>query len=70
MICPAGAIEVDYATLAKESLERAKKVFVPHLAQAEAEGHFRRLVPIEKVGWDTPYYKVYSKHPRYVILSE
>lgn len=70
LICPTGAIEVDYEPLAKASFERMKEVFVPHLAQAEAEGSFRRLVPFEKVGWDTPYYKVYNKHPRYVIPPE
>lgn len=67
MICPTGAVEVDYEPLAKAHLERVRKVFVPYLAQAEAEGRFRRLVPLEKVGWDTPYYKVHNKHPRYVI---
>jgi hypothetical protein len=27
-------------------------------------------VPLDKVGWDTPYYKVYNKHPRYIIPEE
>ena len=70
MICPEGAIEVDYELLAKASVGRLKKMFVEHLAEAEAEGRFRRLVPLEDVGWDTPYYKVYNTHPRYVIPAE
>jgi flavodoxin/ferredoxin len=70
MVCPTGAIEVDYEPLAKAVLGRVKRVFVPHLAQAEAEGRFRRLLPLDKVGWKTPYYKVFEKHPRYVIPPE
>jgi flavodoxin len=67
MICPEGAIDVDYETLIEASLPRIKEIFMKLLDEAEAEGHFRRLVPADKVGWDTPYYKVYNKHPRYVI---
>ena len=70
MICPEGAIEVDYEARAEASIPRIKDVFLKLLDEAEAEGRFRRLIPVEKVGWDTPYYKVYSKHPRYVIPED
>jgi flavodoxin/Fe-S-cluster-containing hydrogenase component 2 len=70
MICPEGAIEVDYDSRAKASLPRVKNIFVEVLEKAEAEGRFRRLVPLEDIDWHTPYYKVYSKHPRYVIPKE
>jgi len=70
MICPEGAIEADYESLAKDRLWRVKNQFEKALDKAEAEGRFRRLVPLEDVGWDTPYYMVYNKHPRYVIPAE
>lgn len=66
-ICPQGAIEVDFREAVKIFRWRTEHVYEPILARAEAEGSFRRLVPLEKVGWDTPYYKVYSRYPRYVI---
>ena len=70
MICPEGAIEVDYESHAKEMLLRIKNVYEKALDKAEAEGRFRRLVPLSDVGWDTPYYMVYNRHPRYVIPAE
>jgi len=70
MICPEGAIEVDYESQAKEMLLRVKNVYEKALDKAEAEGRFRRLVPLSNVGWDTPYYMVYNRHPRYVIPAE
>ena len=64
--CPEGAIEVDYSRFqdileAKpgESLEeKALEIF-------EVRGRFRRLVPPEKIGWDTPFQTV--KKPRYKL---
>jgi hypothetical protein len=32
----------------------------------EAKGLFRRLVPDEKIGWDTSFWKS-NKHPRFKI---
>jgi flavodoxin/ferredoxin len=66
-ICPHGAIEADFREAAEIFRWRTERIYAPVLAKAEAEGRFRRLVPLEDVGWDTPYYQVYSKHPRYVI---
>jgi Fe-S-cluster-containing hydrogenase component 2/flavodoxin len=68
-ICPTGAIEFDYETGAKRTILRVKRDD-KDLDKAEAEGRFRRLVPKENIGWNTPYEKVYSKHPRYVIPEE
>jgi flavodoxin/NAD-dependent dihydropyrimidine dehydrogenase PreA subunit len=70
MVCPTGAIYVDYEPLFKPHLERVMNVFIPYLEQAEAEGHFRRLIPRDKVGWNTPYYKYFDKHPRFVIRPD
>lgn len=70
MICPRGAIHIDYEARAKASLERVEEIFLKRLEQAEAEGRFRRLVPLEDVDQKTPYYKVFNKHPRYVIPKD
>jgi NAD-dependent dihydropyrimidine dehydrogenase PreA subunit len=60
--CPRGAIEVDW-----EPFNEAHLPLIPPLEEAikvfEARGEFRRLVPIEDIGWDTPVYKL--KHPRF-----
>lgn len=70
MICPTGAIHIDYATRTRASLHRVEDVFMKHLAQAEASGRFRRLVPFEKIDPKTPFYKIFDKHPRYVIPED
>jgi hypothetical protein len=69
-ICPTGAIEADFEAVAQIFSRRAKHILAPVLAKAEAEGRFRRLIPLDKVGWDTPHYKVYSRHPRYIIPED
>ncbi len=64
MACPHGAIEFDY-----EPLHAAHWSLVPPLQESlemfEARGRFRRLVPLEKIGWDTPFWTF--KKPRYKI---
>lgn len=69
-ICPTGALNVDekdMELLHRLHTERIQRICTRYLAEAEAQGRFRRLVPEEKVGWDTPIYKVYNKHPRVII---
>jgi flavodoxin/NAD-dependent dihydropyrimidine dehydrogenase PreA subunit len=70
LICPTGAIEADYGPAAAIEGERAKTMFKETLKRVETDGRFRRLVPVEAVGWDTPFFKAYDKHPRYVISDE
>jgi flavodoxin len=70
MICPEGAVEADYSGYAEVFKQHARDKFEKVLEEAEKEGTFRRLVPTDKVGWDTPYYQVHSKHPRYIIPEE
>jgi flavodoxin/ferredoxin len=66
MICPEGAIEIDYEKYSKLEVKRARKLFTEILSKAEAEGRFRRHIPESEVGWDTPFYKVFNKHPRVI----
>ena len=53
--------------LCKWVSEDMQKWDPPQLAQAEAQGRFRRLVPEDKIGWNTPIHKVYPKHPGFII---
>ncbi|MBN1850330.1 MAG: EFR1 family ferrodoxin [Deltaproteobacteria bacterium] len=70
MICPEGAIEVDYGSVLEMGVSRAKDVFLKALEKAEAEGRFRPLIAKEDIGWETPYYKLHNKHPRYIIPKD
>ncbi len=62
-ICPEGAIEVDWELVVGTTYAAARGRFDPVLAKAEAQGRFRRLVPLEAIDLDTPWYKV-RKPPR------
>ncbi|MFC1534710.1 EFR1 family ferrodoxin [Thermodesulfobacteriota bacterium] len=70
LICPEGAIEVDYEKMIEGFSSTVEERFIERMDKAEAEGTFRRLVPLKDVGWDTPFFMVYNKHPRYVIPDE
>jgi len=63
-ICPEGAIEMQW-----ESYAKIHDGFIgflnEHLKRAEAQNRFRRLVPPEKVGWNTHWYQI-SGYPRFV----
>jgi hypothetical protein len=70
VICPKGAIEMPNVDTT-HALMGAKKEdkdhpFVKLLEEAEAEGRFRRLIPMDKIGWDTPVYKI-KKRPIFDI---
>jgi len=68
-ICPTGALDIeDWLDMASPTIiETVPSVFVPALAQAEAEGRFRRLIPLVEIDYANPLYKKYNKHPRWVI---
>ena len=63
--CPTGAIEVDYLHFQETHDHTTRIVLQKSLERFEAQGRFRRLVPLEDIGWDTPFWKV--KHPRFKI---
>jgi flavodoxin/ferredoxin len=67
MICPHGAIEVDFEESSKLYCWATKNIYAPILDRAEAEGRFRRLIPREKIDWDTPFFKKQPGHPRYRV---
>jgi len=68
-ICPTGAIDAEAWFEAEMPVWNKifDKYVLPPLVKAEAEGRFRRLVPVEDIGRDNPIYKVHRKHPRWII---
>jgi Fe-S-cluster-containing hydrogenase component 2/flavodoxin len=74
VICPHDAVEITnldstHARLVMREEMKNNHPFIKLLAEAEAKGRFRRLVPLDKVGWDNIIYKN-PKHPRLVIEEE
>ena len=71
MLCPSGAIHpvVPYEEAAPVGKDHGSELFCTVLGKAEAEGKFRRLIPLEEVGTKTPFYSVYDKHPRMKALK-
>lgn len=66
-ICPEGAIEIDWEPIARIHDRYIEDPLAKSLEEAEARGRFRRLMPLEKIGWKTHWYKV-SGHPRLKVL--
>ena len=67
-LCPTGAL--DMSAWVQEMIEATKKhlpMMLPGLEKAEAEGLFRRLIPIEKIDVDNPGIRQYTKHPQWII---
>jgi flavodoxin/NAD-dependent dihydropyrimidine dehydrogenase PreA subunit len=66
-ICPTGAIEVDYSELAYEHDLIIRDHYFASTGDAEGHGNFRRLVPLDKVGWKSHKYEV-KGHPRLKVV--
>jgi len=64
--CPRGAIEFDYDEMEIGHRPLNVSVLQNSLDAFEAKGLFRRLVPNEDIGWDTPVFKS-KKPPRYKV---
>jgi flavodoxin/Fe-S-cluster-containing hydrogenase component 2 len=67
LLCPTGAIEIDefVASQAKAFYLTTTTYAMPNLDRAEERGEFRRLIPKEEVGWDSYFYQVHNKHPKF-----
>jgi flavodoxin/NAD-dependent dihydropyrimidine dehydrogenase PreA subunit len=67
VLCPTGAIELNYEELfGDEPPMPQDHPLIMNLKKAESEGKFRFLVPFDKIGFSTPLCKL-AAHPRYVI---
>jgi flavodoxin len=69
MICPTGAIDISpwAEAMGTISEEVVRATHWPILDEAEAAGRFRRLLPIEKIGYGTSIYQAIKKHPKWII---
>ena len=69
LICPTGAMEIDgfIESVVPHYKNTTKNLALPILDKAEKEGKFRRLVPVDKIGWDSYVYQVYNKHPKWIM---
>lgn len=75
VICPYGAIEITnledthakmWEGFASSRDDPENHPFLQLLREAEAEGRFRRLVPLDEVGWDNPIFGI-ERTPRFDI---
>jgi len=68
-ICPTGAMDESpwVEASAPQIADRYQETYLQGLVKLEAEGRFRRLLPLDEVGLDTPIYKVFNKHPQWII---
>jgi len=64
--CPQGAIEVDWVPYQTVHDPLVTGWLQKSLEAFEARGRFRRLVPLEDIGWDTPVWR-FKKPPRFKI---
>jgi len=51
----------------KPLIGQRKPMFEKILDQAERDGEFRRLIPIEEVGFDTPYCLAHPEKPHFRV---
>ena len=70
MICPFGAVEnTDPGQFEREKGVRHTN-FEVMLDRDEAEGTFRRLIPVEEVGFSTPYVFWHPERPYLKVPKE
>ena len=69
MICPTGAIRLDPSIEehCRPLIGVRKPLFEGILDKAEADGEFRRLIPFDEVGFDTPYCIAHPNHPYFKV---
>lgn len=62
-VCPTGAVKYDGAAAAPGVAQSPGGMMEHEIALAETRGRFRRVIPVEKIGWDTPWEEA-TTHPR------
>ncbi len=62
-VCPTGAVKYDGGAAAPGAAQAPGGMMEHEIALAEARGRFRRVIPVEEIGWDTPWEKA-TTHPR------
>jgi Fe-S-cluster-containing hydrogenase component 2/flavodoxin len=71
VICPEGAIEITNVenVHSPRAIRDMEHPFVKMLEEAESKGRFRRLVPLDKIGWDNLICNI-KKVPRFVVEED
>ncbi|UCC17118.1 MAG: EFR1 family ferrodoxin [Dehalococcoidales bacterium] len=64
--CPNGAIGIDWEAFQKPHDKLVENWLSKIVDYLEAKGYFRRLIPREEIGWDTPFWKT-KNPPRFKI---
>ena len=64
-VCPTGALKYDGGNGETPSgaAQSPGGLMEHEIALAEAKGRFRRVIPVDQIGWDTPW-EVATTHPR------
>lgn len=72
MICPTGAIYTNPPMLEQiqSTIGKPKLLFEAMLNKDEAKGKFRRLIPNDQVGHNTPYIIAHPRHPYFKIRKD
>jgi ferredoxin len=71
-VCPNGAIEIDYEKIFGSEIFHAiskDNPMIKRLKDAEDQGRFRWLVPLEKIGFNTLMWRV-TGHPRFAVEDD
>jgi ferredoxin len=68
-ICPTGALDDSkwVNQLVAIGHDLIENDLLPLLDEAEEDGRFRRLLPVDKIGYDTLICQTYNKHPQWII---
>jgi ferredoxin len=67
-LCPTGALDMDeWVQIIEKMTARFTPMGLEFLEKAEAEGHFRRLLPLEEFDADRPGYTLHTTHPQWII---
>jgi flavodoxin/NAD-dependent dihydropyrimidine dehydrogenase PreA subunit len=68
-ICPTGALDMDewVQNMANMTATRVSSMILGALEKAEGEGRFRRLIPVDKLNFNTFGYMLHKSHPQWII---
>jgi hypothetical protein len=57
----------EWVQIIEEMTAKYTPMGLQFLEKAEADGHFRRLLPLDQFDPDSPGYKQHTTHPQWII---
>ena len=68
-VCPTGALDIDewVHNMASMTSASVSSMILGSLEKAEGEGRFRRLIPVNKINFNTFGYMLHKKHPQWIV---